>query len=121
MISPLSVFQYVSMSVGKRVFFKMRFLLKLLMKLGALRVKTDIVGFFGQNLVLGIRPKNTPKIGFFGFRKKNSLFMCKIFGSKPCIIMTFMILLKSHVWKKSGSRVKCKNALGLSDCRIFKL
>ena len=35
--------------------------------------------------------------------------------------MTFMNLLKPHVWGKSGSCVKCKNALGQSDCRIFKL
>ena len=34
--------------------------------------------------------------------------------------MTFIILLKSYVWEKSGSQVKCKNALGQSDCRIFK-
>ena len=32
-----------------------------------------------------------------------------------------MILLKPHVWKKPGSRVKCRNNLSHSDCRIFKL
>ena len=35
--------------------------------------------------------------------------------------MIFMILLKPYVWEKSGSQVKCKNVLGQSDCRIFKL
>ena len=35
--------------------------------------------------------------------------------------MNFMILLKPHVWEKSGSWFKYKNALGQSDCRIFKL
>ena len=35
--------------------------------------------------------------------------------------MTFMILLKPHVWEKFGSWVKCKNALSQSDWRIFKL
>ena len=35
--------------------------------------------------------------------------------------MTFMVLLKPHVWEKSGSLVKCKNILSQSDCRIFKL
>ena len=35
--------------------------------------------------------------------------------------MTFMILLKLYVWEKSASWVKHKNALGQSDCRIFKL
>ena len=35
--------------------------------------------------------------------------------------MTFMILLKPHVWEKSGSPVKSKNALGQSDCSAFKL
>ena len=47
--------------------------------------------------------------------------MCRFFGFKSCSITTFMILLKLHVQRKSGSRVKCKNALGQSDCRIFKL
>ena len=32
-----------------------------------------------------------------------------------------MILLKLHVWEKQCSRGKCKNALGQSDCKIFKL
>ena len=40
--------------------------------------------------------------------------MCRFFGFKSCTIMTFMILLKPHVWEKSGSEVKCKNALGQS-------
>ena len=31
-----------------------------------------------------------------------------------------MILLEPHVWEKSGSRVKYKNALGQSDFGIFK-
>ena len=31
-----------------------------------------------------------------------------------------MILLKPHVSEKSGSRIEYKNALGQSDCRIFK-
>ena len=35
--------------------------------------------------------------------------------------MTFMILLKPHVWEKSGSWIKCKNGLSQSDSRIFKL
>ena len=35
--------------------------------------------------------------------------------------MTFMILLKLHFWEKSGSRIKCKNALRQSDYRVFKL
>ena len=35
--------------------------------------------------------------------------------------MTFNVLLKWHVWEKSGSRVKCKNALRQSDSSIFKL
>ena len=34
--------------------------------------------------------------------------------------MTFMILLKPHVWEKSGSRVKCKNALNQSVSRSFE-
>ena len=32
-----------------------------------------------------------------------------------------MILLKPHVWEKSGSRVKCKNALGQSDTYLLML
>ena len=34
--------------------------------------------------------------------------------------MTFMILLKPHVWEKSGSQVIFKNALRETDYRIFK-
>ena len=51
---------------------------------------------------------------------KNSPLMCGFFGFKSCTIMTFMILLKPHVWGKSGSRIKCKNAFSQLDCRIFK-
>ena len=29
--------------------------------------------------------------------------------------------LKPHLWEKSGSRVKYKNAVGQSDCSVFKL
>ena len=47
--------------------------------------------------------------------------MCRFFGFKLCTITTFMILLKPHVWRKSGSRVKDKNTLGQSDCKISKL
>ena len=32
-----------------------------------------------------------------------------------------MILLRPHVWGKSGSRVKYKNSVSQSDCRIFIL
>ena len=35
--------------------------------------------------------------------------------------MTFMILLKPYVLEKSGSQVKCENALGQSDRRLFGL
>ena len=65
--------QYVSMSVGKRVFSKTthRFFLKLLMKLGSLKgKKLAELDFGGGNLILGIMPKNTLKIGLFGFCKK---------------------------------------------------
>ena len=115
--------QYVSMSVGKRIFSKTahRIFLKLLMKLGCLKGKKLTEPDFWGNLILGIRPVNNPKIWFFGFCKKNSPFICIVFEFKSCTIMTFMIVLKLHIWAKSGSGVKCKNALSLPDCRIFKL
>ena len=69
----------------------------------------------GENLILGVMLKHAHKIGFFGFCKKNSLLTCRYFGFKSCTILTFMILLKSHVWEKSGSLVKYKNALGQSN------
>ena len=41
--------------------------------------------------------------------------MCRFFGFKSCTIMVFTILLKQHVWEKSGSQGECRNALGQSD------
>ena len=111
--------QYVSTSVGKNFFSKMayRIFLKLLMKLGCLSCEK----LMEPDFILGIMPKSTLKIGFSGFCKKVTPLMCRFFGFKSCTIMTFMILLKLYVWKKSDSQVKCKNALCQSDCRIFKL
>ena len=62
------------MSVDKPVFSKTahRIFLKLLMKLGCLEAKkNDGAGFLRKNIILGIMPKNTQKIGFFEFCKKN--------------------------------------------------
>ena len=110
-------FTTVSMLLGKHVFSKMahRIFLKRFMKLGS--------QIFGENLILGIMPKNIPKIGFWILQKKKKKgpLMCRFFGFKSCTIMNLIILLKRHVWEKSGSQVKCKNALGQSECRIFKL
>ena len=113
--------QYVSMSVDKLIFSKRdhRIFLKLLMKFECLKGKK--LTTLGKNLILGIMPKSTPKIGFFGFCEKNSPLMYRFFGFKPCTRMAFMILLKLHVWEKSGSQAKCKNVLNQSDCRIFEL
>ena len=58
---------------------------------------------------------------FWILQKKKSPLMSRIFEFKSCTIMTFMILLKPHVWGKSSSQVKCKNAVCQSHCRIFKL
>ena len=66
-------YDYVSMSVGKRVFSKTahRVFLKLLMKLGCLKGKKQAEpDFWIKNLILGIMPKNTPKIGILDFAKK---------------------------------------------------
>ena len=78
MISPLPVCQYVksqyvSMSVGKRVFFKTahRAFLKLLMKFGCLKVeKLTEPNFWQKNRIFGTMPQNTLKIGVFGYFKK---------------------------------------------------
>ena len=116
--------QDVSRSVGKRGFSKtaLRIFLKLLMKLRFLKGKTlTELDFWEKKLIFGIMPKITPKIGFFGFYKKKIIaLMCKFFEYKSCTVKTFMILLKPYFWEKSGSWVKCKNALDQSDCRIFK-
>ena len=37
--------------------------------------------------------------------------ICKLYGFKSLTIMTFMIVLKQHVWEKSGSRVNAKMLL----------
>ena len=116
-------FTTVSMSVGKRFFSKTvyRIFLKLLMKLGCPKgKKLEETDFQEKNLILGIMPQNTPNVGFFGFCKENSILMCRSFGFKSCIMTTFMILLKRHIWEKPASRVKSKNALDQSYCRIFK-
>ena len=34
--------------------------------------------------------------------------MCRFFGFKSCTMVTFMILLKLHVWEKSDSQVNAK-------------
>ena len=51
-------------------------------------------------------PKNTAKIGVFWIMQKN---------------IPLNDLQDSDVWKKSSSQVKCKNALGQSDRKIFNL
>ena len=58
-------------------------------------------------------PQNTPKPFFFSLKnfKKNNLLICKLYGFKSLTIMTFMIVLKQHVWEKSGSRVNAKMLL----------
>ena len=98
-------FTTVSMSVVS-VFSKTphRTFLKLLMKLGCLKGKIWRSRIFGKNLILRIMPKSNPKI----------VHWC-------ANVLTFIILLKPHVREKYGSRVRCKNALCKSDCRIFKL
>ena len=111
-----------SMSVGERVFSKTahRFV-KLLMKLGCLKGKNCQSQIFGEKSHFGDNAQKHPKNRVFWILQKNSLLICRFFGFKLCIIMTFMILLKPHVWEKSGSRFKCQNAIGQSDCRMFKL
>ena len=109
------------MSVGKHVFSKTahRIFLKLLMKLVCLKgKKLTELDFWGKSH-FGDNAQNHSKNRVLDFQKKSPL-MCRFFWFKPCTIMTFKILLRLHVWKKSGSRAKCKNALGQSDCRFLK-
>ena len=47
--------------------------------------------------------------------------MCRFFEFKSCTLITFMILLKPHVWEKYGPRVKCKNAFGQSITGFLNL
>ena len=110
------------MSVVKLVFSKTayRVSLKLVMKLCCVNGKKLMEpDFWEKNLILGMMPQDTPKIGFFWILQKKSPLICRFFGFKSCTIVTNMILLKLHAWKKSGSQVKFKNALGQSDCRIL--
>ena len=87
-----------------------------------LKVKNLRGHFFGKKNHFGINTQKHPKDrAFLDFAKKNSLLMYILFGFKSCTIMTFMILPKPHIWQKSGSRVKCKNALSQSDCKAFKV
>ena len=61
------------MKGGKSVFSKTahRIFLKLLMKLGCLKGKTEGAEFLGKVSYWGIMPENTPTMGFFlGFCKK---------------------------------------------------
>ena len=114
----------VSMSVGKRVVCKTahRIFLKLLTELGCLNGKKLTAGLLGKNLIMGIMPQNTLKIGvflFFWLCKKKVHWCVDFFGYTTCIIMAHMILLKLHLWEKSGSWVKYKNTLSRSDGRIF--
>ena len=85
MISQLSVFQYVSMSLRKRVFSKTahRIFLKLLMKLGYLQGKklTDL-GFLEKNTIFLDNAQKHPKVRVFWILQKNSPFMCRFFGFK---------------------------------------
>ena len=123
MISLQSIYQWVIRSVGKHGFSKMayRIFLKLLIKLGFLNGKQLMESDFGKNLILRIMPKNPPKIRFIGFFQKISPLMYRFFEFKSCTKLTFTILLKLHVWEKSNCRVKYKNVLSQSDCRILTL
>ena len=56
----------------------------------------------------------TQKYVFGDFEKKNNPLIWRFFVFKLCTTMAFMILLKPHVRKKSGFRVKCKN------CSMFR-
>ena len=59
---------------------------------------------------------------FFFFSQKKIVHRCVyFFGFKSCTLMTFMILLKPHVWEKYGPRVKCKNAFGQSIAGFLNL
>ena len=99
------------MSVGKHVFSKTahRIFLKLLMKLVCLKgKKLTELDFWGKSH-FGDNAQNHSENRVLDFQKKSPL-MCRFFWFKPCTIMTFKILLRLHVWKKSGR----------SDCRFLK-
>ena len=72
LISALSVCQYVSISVGIHVFSKTahRIFLKLLMKLGCLKVKTRSSWIFGENVRFGDNVQKHPHNRIFTICKK---------------------------------------------------
>ena len=63
------------MSVSRHVFSEPdhRIFLKFLMKLGHFKGKQVTASFLGKKLILGIMPKNTLKIVFFGFCKQKKV------------------------------------------------
>ena len=82
--------------------------------------KTEGAGFLAKNLILEIMPKNTQTIWFLQ-KKKNIPLIWRFFGFKSCTIMTFMILLKPHVWEKSGNLMPSANQIaGFLNCSISK-
>ena len=91
----------VSMSVGKHVFPKIahRIFLKLHMKLGYLKDEKLIERVFEKKSHIG---DNAQKHSVFWANQKK-IQIDRFFGFKSCTIITFMILLKLHVWEKSGS------------------
>ena len=120
-------YQYVSMSVVEPVFAKTahRIFLRFLKNLGCLKGKNWRSRISGKKSHFEDNTKNIPKMSFFldfaTTKKVHWPLVCRFYGLKSCTIMMFMILLKTHVWQKYGSRVRCKNPLGQPDCRIFKL
>ena len=101
------------MSAGKRVFSKTAHIifLELLMRLGCLiSKKLTEMDFWEKISLWGKCPEAPPKIGFFGFCQR-IVHWCRFFGFKSCTIMTFIILLKHHVWEKSASWVNAKMLL----------
>ena len=77
-VLPFHHCQYVSMSVGKRIFSKMahRIFLKLVMKSGCLRVKNWRSRIFGKKSHFGDNTQEHPQNSFFFDFAKNFVHLC---------------------------------------------
>ena len=104
----MSVCQQVNVFSSKRLLW---FFWNFSWSYGALRVKNCWIRIFWKKSHFGDNAQKYPQNNVFWIlqkKKKKRSCRCRLFGFKSCTIMTYVILLKLHVWEKSGSQVKCK-------------
>ena len=98
-----------------------RIFLKLLIKLGFLKGKQLMELDFWKKSHFEDNAQKSPQNKVYWIFQTISPLIYIFFEFKSCTELTFTILLKLHVWEKSNCRVKYKNVLSQSDCRILTL